>query len=277
MLVEGDRRSPGRSDACGGQGGGQAVDGRPRAAFSDSSSRRAVLGRQFGRLLGGQFKRVISKPDWSAEIGDAAATGGPAVDLHIHDTHFIGLIAGVPKAVFASGTIENGVVTHLTTNYLYGSSGPAVACSSGAIAMKARPFVHGFELYLEKATLVYESGTCPLTVLHADWHTEQPALGSGDPVEAFTTEIQTAADGVTAGKMPDLLEAEVNWPATLVMCKECESVSDRTGCNDGIRRSRIHEHVVPLRPVLPCYIGVTFVIDHPPARPRPVPNQRLVS
>ena len=51
--------------------------------------------------------------------------------------------------------------------------------SSGAIAMKARPFVHGYELYLEKATLVYESGTCPLTVLHADGHTEQPALGSG--------------------------------------------------------------------------------------------------
>src|SRR5882672_6801047 len=92
----------------------------------------AVLGGRFGKLLGGQFMRVISKPDWSAEIGDAAATGGPAVDLHIHDTHFIGLIAGVPKAVFASGTVENGVVTHLTTNYLYGG-GPAVSCTSGAI------------------------------------------------------------------------------------------------------------------------------------------------
>ena len=187
----------------------------------------AVRGGRFGKLLGGQFKRVISKPDWSAEIGDAAATGGPAVDLHIHDTHFIGQIAGVPKAVFACGTSENGVVTHLTTNYLYGDGGPAIACSSGAIAMKARPFVHGFEIYLETATLVYESGTCPLTVLHADGKSEQPVLGSGDPVAAFTTEIQTAVDGVRAGKMPDLLSGQLARDALVMCLKECESV--RTG------------------------------------------------
>jgi predicted dehydrogenase len=183
----------------------------------------AVRDGRFGKLLGGQFKRVISKPDWSAEIGDAAATGGPAVDLHIHDTHFIGLIAGVPKSVFASGTVENGVVTHLTTNYLY-VGGPAVACTSGAIAMKARPFVHGYELYLEKATLAYESGTCPLTVLHADGKTEQPALGSGDPVAAFTTEIQTAADGAETGKMPALLSGQLARDALVMCLKECESV-----------------------------------------------------
>ena len=63
----------------------------------------AVRGGKYGKLLGGHFKRVISRPDWSADIGDAAKTGGPAVDLHIHDTHFIGLIAGVPAAVFSSG------------------------------------------------------------------------------------------------------------------------------------------------------------------------------
>ncbi len=39
-------------------------------------------------------------------MSDAAKTGGPAVDLHIHDTHFVGLIAGVPLAVFATGTLE---------------------------------------------------------------------------------------------------------------------------------------------------------------------------
>ena len=52
----------------------------------------AIRGGTYGKLLGGHFKRVISRPDWSADIGDAAKTGGPAVDLHIHDTHFIGLV-----------------------------------------------------------------------------------------------------------------------------------------------------------------------------------------
>src|SRR6202011_5523903 len=63
---------------------------------------QAIRGGQYGKLLGGHFKRVISKPDWSAEIGDASKTGGPAIDLHIHDTHFIGLVCRVAQRVFSS-------------------------------------------------------------------------------------------------------------------------------------------------------------------------------
>jgi len=187
----------------------------------------AVRSGRFGRLRGGHFKRVISKPDWSAEIGDVAATGGPAVDLHIHDTHFIGLLAGVPRQMFSTGVIENGTVTYLTTQYLFGSGGPAISCSSGAVAMKARPFVHGFELYLERATIAYESGTCPVTVLHADGKSEVVPLGAGDAVDSFAAEIQMAADGVAAGKAPDALSGKLARDALVMCLKECESV--RTG------------------------------------------------
>src|SRR5205823_5904358 len=56
----------------------------------------AIRSGKYGKVLGAHFKRVIAKPDWSADIANAAKTGGPAVDLHIHDTHFIGLVCGVP-------------------------------------------------------------------------------------------------------------------------------------------------------------------------------------
>jgi predicted dehydrogenase len=185
----------------------------------------AIRSRRFGKLLGGHFKRVISRPDWSAEIGDASKTGGPAVDLHIHDTHFIGLVCGVPGKVFSTGVEENGAVQYLTTLYLYGSGGPAVSCSSGAVAQKGRPFVHGYELYLEKETLVYDSGATPLTVLTADGKAEQPALaGGGDPISAFTTEIQAAVDGVTSGKEPDLLSGKLARDALVLCHQECASV-----------------------------------------------------
>ena len=185
----------------------------------------AVRSGRYGKMLGGHFKRVISRPDWSADIGDAAKTGGPAIDLHIHDTHFIGLLCGVPKSVFSTGIVEDGTVNYLTTQYLYGPGGPSVTCSSGATAMAGRPFVHGYEIYLEKATLVYESGTCPLTLLTADGKATQPSLpGGGDAIAAFTSEIQAAVDGVHSGKTPDLLSGQLARDA-LVMCyKECESV-----------------------------------------------------
>jgi predicted dehydrogenase len=190
---------------------------------------QAVRGGKFGRLLGARLQRVIAKPDWSAAIGDAARTGGPAVDLHIHDTHFIGLIAGVPERVFSSGIVNrDGSVEYLTTQYLYGDGGPAVFCSSGAVAMKGRPFVHGFEIYLQKATLAFDSGGTALTVYTADGKTKSPKLKGGhDPVSAFTSEIQVAVDGVAAGKEPDLLSGQLARDALALCHKECLSV--RTG------------------------------------------------
>ena len=194
----------------------------------------AVRGGKYGKLLGGHFKRVSSKPDWSAEIADAAKTGGPAVDLHIHDTHFIALIAGVPAKVFSSGVQEGGAVTYLTTNYLYGDDGPAISCSSGAVAQKGRPFVHGFEIYLENATLAYESGSMPLTRLTAKGNAKQPKLkGGGDPLAAFQTEIQTAVDGVNAGHEPDLLSGKLARDALVLCRKECESVRSGTAVSVG--------------------------------------------
>jgi len=185
----------------------------------------AIRSGRWGRVLGAHFKRVISRPDWTAEIGDAQLTGGPAVDLHIHDTHFIGLLCGVPKRVFSSGVIDNGAVSYLNTQYLYGPNGPAVSCSSGALAQKGREFVHGYEIYLEKATLVYESGICPLTVLTADGKSEQPQLnGGGDPTAAFAAEIQAAVDGAAVGREPDLLSGRLARDALVLCHKECESV-----------------------------------------------------
>lgn len=184
----------------------------------------AVRGGAYGKLLGAHFKRVISKPDWSAEIGDAAKTGGPAVDLHIHDTHFVGLLAGVPAEVSSIGTVEGDAVTYLTTAYRYGPGGPAVTCSSGALSMPGRPFVHGFEIYLESATLLFDAGT-PLTLLTKAGQSTQPKLDGGtDPVVAFTHELQAAVDGVAAGKEPDLLSGKLARDALVLCHRECESV-----------------------------------------------------
>jgi predicted dehydrogenase len=178
---------------------------------------------KFGKLVGAHFQRIIAKPDWSADIGDASKTGGPAVDLHIHDTHFIGLIAGVPDAVSSVGIVDGEAVNYLTTSYVYSPGGPAITCSSGAVSV-GRAFMHGYEIYLERATLAYSSAGIPLTVHPHGETTFQPDLGGGDAISAFTAEIQAAVDGVAHGKAPALLSAQLARDA-LVMChKECESV-----------------------------------------------------
>jgi predicted dehydrogenase len=184
----------------------------------------AVKTGLFGQLLGGQFKRVISRPDWSAAIGDTTQTGGPAIDLHIHDTHFIRLICGMPRQVVATGRVEGDAVTHLNALYLFGPGGPTVACASGALAQKGREFVHGFEVYFEQATLVFDSAAQPLTRLSADGSSERPTLGDGDPITAFAAELKAAVGGVAAGKAPDLLSGQLARDALVLCHRECESV-----------------------------------------------------
>src|SRR5713226_4716813 len=67
---------------------------------------------KYGKLRTAHFRRVISKPDWSADMADIRKTGGPGIDLHIHDNHFIGLTCGVPRAVFSRGILEHGFMLH---------------------------------------------------------------------------------------------------------------------------------------------------------------------
>ena len=186
-----------------------------------------ILNKRYGKLIAAHFQRVIAQPDWSADIGDASKTGGPAVDLHVHDTHFIGLVAGVPKEVFSVGQMRGDSVDYLTTSYLYGSGGPTVTCSSGAVS-PGRAFMHGYEIYLENATLAYSSAGIKLTVHEKMGNTFHPDLSAGgDEIAAFTREIQAAVEGVRTGEMPALLSGQLARDA-LVMCyKECESV--RTG------------------------------------------------
>lgn len=187
----------------------------------------AVRSGRYGRLLGGHLTRVISRPDWSADIVDPTKTGGPAVDLHIHDTHFICLLAGVPAQVFANGILAaDGSVEYLTTNYLYGAGGPALSCSSGIAATSGRPFTHGFDLYLEQATLTHNA-SLPLTVYTADGKSHVPTLGSGDPIDSFATELQTAVESVRSGKEHATLRGELARDALTLSYRECESV--RTG------------------------------------------------
>jgi hypothetical protein len=81
---------------------------------------------------------------------------------------------------------------------------------------------------LERATLIYESGATPLTVLHSNGQTEQPNFeGSDDGTAAFTVEIQTAVDGVASNRLPDLLSGKLARDALAMCHRECESV--RTG------------------------------------------------
>jgi predicted dehydrogenase len=192
----------------------------------------AVRSGRYGALRAAQFKRVIAKPDWSQGIADSDRSGGPAIDLHIHDTHFIGLVCGVPRAVHSRGVVEGGAVVHLTTQYLYDEPNLAVSAVSGALSQAGRSFTHGFEFYLDRATLAFEFASMggeghvatPLSVILPDGKVERPAVGSGDPIDAFVLELQSAVDAVASGTPSPTLSGDLARQALRICMAEVESV-----------------------------------------------------
>ena len=159
-------------------------------------AREVVASGQFGRLLGGSFKRVISDPTWLKSFYDPAIIGGPLFDLHVHDAHFIRLLFGMPEAVVSCGRQRGEVVEYCHSIFEFADSDLAVTSTSGVINQQGRPFTHGFELHLESATLQFEFAglvdspeTMPLKILTPDGQVQRPTLGDGDPVLAFEREI----------------------------------------------------------------------------------------
>jgi predicted dehydrogenase len=207
---------------------GQVLPFFPEFAFG----LEAVRSGRYGPLKAAHLTRVISKPDWSDAFADPEQSGGPAIDLHIHDTHYLGLVCGVPRSVHSRGVIENGAVVHLTTQYLYDTPIPVVSAVSGALSQAGRPFTHGFELNFERATVSYAFANLagqghlamPLSVILPDGTVQRPELGSGDPIDAFAEEILAAVLAVESGVEAPRLSGKLAQQALQVCWAEIESV-----------------------------------------------------
>ncbi len=196
--------------------------------------REAVTGGQYGALRAASFRRVIAEPNWSAGMSDFRKLGGWGIDLHIHDNHYIGLLCGTPKAVFSRGLLMDGLVNHVSTQYLFDDPQLTICAISGGIAAAGLKFGHSFELFLERATIQYDAGTYgdswvvnrPLTLITSDGQVTNPAPGGGTEwCAAFTDELQTAVDGITSGQEPRILSGQLALDALRICLAEAESIA----------------------------------------------------
>ena len=196
---------------------------------------KQVRSQKHGRVLGGSFKRVISDPTWLKHYWSEEKVGGPMLDLHVHDAHFIRLLFGKPIRVTTSGRHRRGLAEHWSTQFDYGPDGPSVQATSGTIGQQGRAFNHGFEIHCERATLMFEfavtgksaSYLCPPTLLAHNGTVQRPALGSGDPMDVFQTELREVIRCVRRCDSSEILDCEVAADAIRICQKQTESLFKR--------------------------------------------------
>ncbi|MFO0869526.1 MAG: Gfo/Idh/MocA family oxidoreductase [Pirellulales bacterium] len=212
--------------------GKQLLVGQVLPYFNEyAEARRIIASGRYGRLLGGHFRRIISDPLWLKDFYDPRRVGGPLIDLHVHDAHFIRLLFGQPRAVTSQGRMRGEVVEYCNTLFEFADPTLVVSATSGVINQQGRPFTHGFEIHLERATLVYdfaiiagqEPRLSPLTVLDGDGQAHVPQLGDGNPQRAFEAEIAEVARSLAAGQPSEILGGDLACDALVICQKQAES------------------------------------------------------
>lgn len=189
----------------------------------------------YGKLIGSSFKRVISDPSWLSNYWDPNAVGGPLLDLHIHDAHFIRLLFGMPLDVHTTGSIRDGLPEQWHSLFKFAKPNQFAHVSCGATPQSGRPFCHGFEIRLEKATLLFEFSvkinsegeaeggySVPPLILTEEGQCIEASLGDGDPMLAFESELTAVVRSIESGEIPPSLSAELARDAIAI----CETQKD---------------------------------------------------
>ena len=157
------------------------------------------------------------------------------IDLHVHDAHLIRMLFGMPEKVCSTGRLRGDVVEFCNTVFDYGTKNLAVSATCGVVNQQGRPFTHGFEIHLEKATLTFELAafadgveSLSLKVLTPDGKVERPDLGGGDEISGFESEIDEVSNCIDAGTESKILSGELARDAIILAETQSESVKTGT-------------------------------------------------
>lgn len=174
-----------------------------------------------GKVMAAHFKRIISKPSWWG-TNELNRTGGPAIDLHIHDTDFLQFVFGMPKSVISQGTIgKKMMIEYIQTLYQF-PGGMAISAEGGWLAKSGCPFEHGYDVYFEDATLKYNSFLRDSPqLLTSDGKIRKPRLSRKD---GFVAELQEVTDAIRENRKSEDLDATSARNSLNICLKEVQSV-----------------------------------------------------
>lgn len=195
-------------------------------------ARKVIASGKYGKLLGGSFRRVISDPQWMKNYWSPDHIGGPLLDLHVHDAHFIRLVFGMPESVTSQGRMRNGLAEFWHSQFHFAGQSYTVEATSGTINQQGRPFEHGFEIHLEQATLTFQFAViggegrylCEPVLFDSKGNAQRPKLADGDPLNAFGAELREVVACVRADRPSEILGAALAQDAMRICEKQSASL-----------------------------------------------------
>ncbi len=183
---------------------------------------------KYGRVIAADFTRFAPAPVWKGGgkcwFLDEKASGGVALDLHLHDTDEIHHLFGIPQSVTSkSHTHRDGWTDFIATTYGYEDK---VVTSSSSWAMTGS-FVWeaGFRVVFEKAVVVANShADKPLIVYPEKGKPFYPKLSKAT---GYETEIRAFVSWISGDA--DMAPVSAESARDSVAIVDAERRSARTG------------------------------------------------
>lgn len=168
--------------------------------------RDALRDGQYGSLLSFDGWRYNVLPGWSSGdwLRDDSLSGGPTIDLHIHDVDFIRFLLGEPRRVTAS-VVNTRLVRAIHSEFVF-PGGIRARAAAGWYFHKTHPFQMGYRAVFEQAVLLFHSQFDPkLVVFRSGKSPISPKLKSTD---GYHEELSYFVDCVRKKIEPSASSAE---------------------------------------------------------------------
>ena len=162
--------------------------------------KHVVSEETYGKVLSAQFYRGGPAPLWSSDnwMLDPSRSGGPLLDLHIHDVDIIHWLFGMPKQVSALMADKAGFDV-ISAHYAY-EDGKVVQASADLSLPGDIPFQMTYRVHLQNATITLDQGG--LKVYETGKKPEVLDLGGDDgyyrEIKYFVEAIMNEADVTTS-------------------------------------------------------------------------------
>lgn len=177
---------------------------------------------EHGAVVSASFSRLGSPPDWAKDFyADVSRTGGPLVDLHIHDADIVHWLFGTPTEVSSTGTLM-----HVTTQYRF-EHGPAhVVAEGGQDQAPGFGFSMRYVVNFERATVDFDLSRSPTTRLSAGGTSQPVRVPEGTGYDAQARHI---VQSILLGRTNDQLIAPIDDAVAVAKLLEAERRSLETG------------------------------------------------